>query len=86
MLSQSKAGEAEGGMVLYGVEPHFPADPRRPHSAAIHWLNGYREGLGGIIRGPLVIVADGHSFARMARGMPDFFSWRAFMTSARRAA
>lgn len=84
-VREAMAGGA-GGVVLYGVDPHFPADPRRPHSPAIHWLNGYRDGLADIIRGPLVIVADGHSLARMAKGMPDFFSWRAFATSARRVA
>lgn len=77
-----------GGVVLFGLEPHFPAGRREREagsaSMAVHQLNGLRDELGDFIRGPLVIVANAHALTRMAVMLPDFWSWRTFSTEARR--
>lgn len=77
-----------GGVVLFGIEPHLPADRRERErdavSPGLHRLNVRRDSLGAFIRGPLVIVANGPALGRMATTMPDFYSWRVMEISARR--
>ncbi|HET7503635.1 MAG TPA: hypothetical protein VFK02_21590 [Kofleriaceae bacterium] len=68
--------EATAGALVVGLEPTDPgAVPARDWVAELNWS---RDGLPGIVRGPLVLVVSQRTHRELFERAPDLYSWRRY--------